>query len=320
MPRITIIRATVVMAVLMAAGRLMSQTTDAQRHLSDLITSTTLDRKGTDPWHLRVNYQLFDVAGKPTITGTAEEWWIAPGRLRQTFSPELKGRDAALVQLLLEQVIHPISPLELDSKSYVVEAKRTLGKTEFTCLLESESPIGPLEIANWFGQQYCIEPGTNSLRISYDSVASVVARNSLAHFRNLEIGFDVSLAFNGKTAIKGHIGLLENYQPDKNDPPPLPPSPIQSGQSVASKLVNKVQPTYPLLAKQMHKTGTVVLYAVISTEGKVVKLDVIASPYESLSGAALAAVKQWTYKPYLVDGVPTELKSVVTVSFHLAGY
>jgi protein TonB len=83
-------------------------------------------------------------------------------------------------------------------------------------------------------------------------------------------------------------------------------------------LVRKVNPTYPPLARQARISGTVVLRAVISKDGSIENLSLV-SGHPMLAPAAIDAVKQWKYKPYLLNGEPVEVDTEVQVNFTLAG-
>ncbi|MGE5204437.1 MAG: energy transducer TonB [Chlamydiota bacterium] len=83
-------------------------------------------------------------------------------------------------------------------------------------------------------------------------------------------------------------------------------------------LVHKVQPEYPQIAKQAHIQGSVVLHAVIGKDGQVQGLQVV-SGHPMLTASAINAVKQWRYKPYMLNGQPTEIDTTITVNFTLAG-
>ena len=83
-------------------------------------------------------------------------------------------------------------------------------------------------------------------------------------------------------------------------------------------LVRKVNPVYPPLARQARISGTVVLRAVISKDGSIENLSLV-SGHPMLAPAAIDAVKQWKYKPYLLNGEPVEVETQVQVNFTLAG-
>jgi len=83
-------------------------------------------------------------------------------------------------------------------------------------------------------------------------------------------------------------------------------------------LVRKVNPNYPPLARQARIQGVVILQAVISKDGNIENLQLI-SGHPMLAPAAIEAVKQWKYKPYLLNGEPVEVETQVQVNFTLAG-
>jgi len=105
-----------------------------------------------------------------------------------------------------------------------------------------------------------------------------------------------------------------------NLPPPPKEGPKRirvGGQVQTAKLVNKVQPIYPALAKQARIQGTVRLQAVIAKDGSVVELQVL-SGHPLLVQAALDAVRQWRYQPTLLNGEPVEVVTTIDVVFTLS--
>ena len=102
-------------------------------------------------------------------------------------------------------------------------------------------------------------------------------------------------------------------------PPKKPSGPVRiSGGVMAGTILSKVQPVYPAIARSARLSGTVVLSAKISKTGAIQDLSVISGP-AMLQGAAIDAVKQWRYKPYLLNGEATEVNTTVTVNFNLNG-
>jgi protein TonB len=83
-------------------------------------------------------------------------------------------------------------------------------------------------------------------------------------------------------------------------------------------LVHRVNPVYPPLARQARIQGMVMLQAQISKDGSIENLQLI-SGHPMLAPAAIEAVKQWKYKPYLLNGEPVEVDTQVQVNFTLAG-
>jgi TonB family protein len=85
---------------------------------------------------------------------------------------------------------------------------------------------------------------------------------------------------------------------------------------MAGQVLSRVNPIYPPDAKAAHLEGAVVLHAVISKTGEVRDLYVVSGPDE-LQASALDAIGQWIYKPYLLNGQPTEVETTITVNYKL---
>lgn len=109
-------------------------------------------------------------------------------------------------------------------------------------------------------------------------------------------------------------------------PPPPPPPPIPSaapsrikvgGNVAAHNLISQPRPVYPPEAKQAGIQGTVQLSAIIDREGRIEHLEVI-SGHPMLAPAALEAVKQWVYRPTLLNGQPVEVQTQIDVNFTLS--
>jgi periplasmic protein TonB len=83
-----------------------------------------------------------------------------------------------------------------------------------------------------------------------------------------------------------------------------------------AQLVNRIVPVYPELARQMRIEGTVRLQAVVARDGSVQSL-VILSGHPMLARAAVAAVREWRYRPTLLRGEPVEVETLITVIFTL---
>lgn len=97
------------------------------------------------------------------------------------------------------------------------------------------------------------------------------------------------------------------------------PQRVRVSQGVTEGLLTrKVQPAYPPLAKTARIQGDVVLNALISKNGNIENLRVM-SGHPMLVTSALDAVKQWKYKPYILNGEPVEVETTITVKFTLAG-
>jgi periplasmic protein TonB len=118
--------------------------------------------------------------------------------------------------------------------------------------------------------------------------------------------------------MNGVIGGIISNAPSAV-PKVATPQRVRVSQGVTQGMVlHKVQPTYPALARTARVQGSVVLAAVIGKNGAIQNLHVI-SGHPLLTQAALDAVRQWRYRPYILNGEPVEVDTQVTVNFSLSG-
>lgn len=118
--------------------------------------------------------------------------------------------------------------------------------------------------------------------------------------------------------VGGVIGSIVSNAPVAV-PKVATPQRVRVSQGVTEGLlVHKVTPQYPPIARQARIAGSVVLAALISKNGTIENLRVI-SGHPMLTASALDAVKQWRYKPYVLNGEPVEVETQITVNFNLSG-
>jgi TonB family protein len=90
------------------------------------------------------------------------------------------------------------------------------------------------------------------------------------------------------------------------------------GEVQAAKILSKVTPAYPAVAKAAGIQGTVILHAIIGMDGKPLSLRIINDQVDpELARAALEAVSQWHYQPTLLNGHPIEVDTTINVNFSL---
>jgi TonB family protein len=87
---------------------------------------------------------------------------------------------------------------------------------------------------------------------------------------------------------------------------------------IVNQIAHAVPPVYPVDAKKARIQGKVQLDAVIGKTGEVEQLKVVSGPKE-LQQSALDAVRQWTYKPFLLNGAPVEVETTISVIYSLGG-
>jgi len=120
-------------------------------------------------------------------------------------------------------------------------------------------------------------------------------------------------------------GVNGAYIPPTSHPvaPPEEKTPVMKERRKVSEmqqmaqLISRVEPRYPPLAIQIHREGRVELHAIISTTGTIESLEVISGdPFFIQS--ALAAVREWRYRPTILNGRPIEVDTRITVIYTLS--
>ena len=126
----------------------------------------------------------------------------------------------------------------------------------------------------------------------------------------------------GGTGNSGEAGVWRSLGNNiAVSPPPLaavPPRPIKVSHWAEGNVIYRVQPIYPPLARQARIQGPVQLRAIISKTGTIENLQAI-SGHPMLIQSALNAVRQWRYRPYMLNDEPIPIETEITVNFILSG-
>ena len=190
----------------------------------------------------------------------------------------------------------------------IPSAKASLFNPDTTATQESTTtPDGKFAFGDLPAGQYI-------LRIEKPGFASLFREFNVQSASNVERGLVLKL---GSAQEKGVAQVSAGERaayPQSLDPKQL----RIGGVEQQSKLTTKVQPVYPAPAKAAGTQGTVVLDTVISADGVPEEISVIASPSDDLTQSALEAVRQWRYRPTLLNGNPVEVTTEVRVSYTLA--
>lgn len=312
---------------------------DLKQRLSKARQETMLDADGMVPWHLKIAIQLLDKKGVTTEQGTVDELWVSPQKRRIVYDlPSFKGTELFLmdevyrtkgldyvpvtVEELLTEVLHPLgSVAEVDHSSPELRKQR-FGKIELECIMLSQPMPGVAFPPLGLFPTYCFDLDKPTLRMTFEIGSEASVRNQVGTFRGRSVATQLALEEKDVRVASGQVLTLATMTPNDADfvptsemekvedgPVSLEPSVVQA------KIMNRVPPRYPESAKQRHVQGAVILRAIIQTDGTVRSLHVVSTPDASLAFAALGAVRQWRYTPYLLNGKPRAVKTEVTVNF-----
>jgi TonB family protein len=320
------------------AGSAQDNTPKAR--IDRVFAATSLDDLNSKPWHATLSMTLFDKTGKNPIEATAEYWKSGDDSLRvitvgsdveTTLRHEGKnyrGVSGSAVPYLASAVfdafLHPgSSPSELESST--PEARNhSFGKVKLDCIMLSQPIKGLATAPLGLFPTYCMDTGTDTLRLTYDFGSRGINVVRGGKFLDHAVAAELAMTENNIVVARAKIGAMGTFTPA---PETFQPGPqlVQTGSGVArisgsvaqGQILNKIQPIYPAEAKSGHISGSVVLRAIIGRDGHIHILRVMSAPDSSLAIAALAAVRQWTYKPYLLNGEPTEVDTTIVVNFNL---
>jgi TonB family protein len=288
------------------------------------------------PWHLKASFQLFDEQGTVTDEGTYEEFWAGLQKARRIFSGKnfsgtefttekgefrtsLQGEIPLILVNARQDLLHPLpNEMTVERTTYTAKPFET-GSLKLTCITPSGAPGA---------STFCLSTNEPILRIYANPYSSTQALyNRVLRFDGITIAGDLKMIRNGKAVAALHVDAIETLDPtnDTAFTPPadakLIPIPLRvniSAGVAAGMIEYKVTPEYPEAAKEARISGTVVLQAVIGRDGRISALKVV-SGHQTLQQAALDAVRQWRYRPYLLNGDPVEVMTTINVIFSLGG-
>jgi len=301
--------------------------------------ANAIDGAGMLPWHLKMDAQLFDEKGKAKEQGTIEEWWGGPEMYRVVFTfpsytgTQLHNKDGAfetkggtfepgVLDDLLDQVVHPMRHEEEFDLGTPLLRNQKFGPVALECIMLNQA-IKKIAFPPWgLFPTYCLDPGKNDLRITNELGSLTLFRNRIGTFQGRLVAVDISGRSDELMAVTGHVTALTAVQLTDADFVPgddlvsVVESAAKVGAAtVAGRLLTRPDPVYPLEAKQNRIWGAVIMHAIIGRDGHIRSLRLISAADPSLAVSAIAAVRRWTYQPYVLNGTPTEVDTTITVNF-----
>jgi TonB family protein len=285
---------------------------------------------------------LFDAKGKNPVDATIEYWKSGAETLRvitlgastQTdLTHEGKHYRAssgdaipALASETFDSFLHP-GPMPADFETSKPELrKQSFGKISLDCIMLTE-PLRPLARSPLgLFPTYCLASGADRLVASYDFGSREITIQHQGRFLDHDVAVELEVGENNAVAAKAKVLSLVTFTPAADT---FLPGPELVAESIATARIGSAivaglkiggnVPVYPVEARENHVSGTVTLHAVIGRDGHVHRLRVKSAPDPDLAISALAAVRTWTYKPYLLNGDPVEVDTTIIVNYSLGG-
>ncbi len=334
----------VLLAIMVSVSAMASaQDTDLSARLERATALSSLGTIDQKPWHLKLDVTVFDDAGKNPRQGTIEVWRSGEdSRETEIFGADTYTRlqhgeevywsstgDALPYRVteILQQILHPgPTPDDLSSSTPTLH-KIKFGKVPVDCIMLTQAVKGVDKLPLGLYPTFCLRPDSDQILVTYNFGSRTVTIRSLGHFLDHVIPMQVEILEQTATVSTAKIESLATYKPQPNEFAPTPEMKRTAaniaripGGVLAGNIISKPQPVYPATAKANHVTGTVVLRAIIGCDGHVYALRPTSSPDSDLTISAIAAVRQWTYKPYLLNGVATEVDTTITVNYNMSPF
>jgi TonB family protein len=308
--------------------------TDPAALMQQAARTNGLAAAGIPSWRLKANYTLYDNTGAAARQGTYEVLWAGPQSYKRIVDQPpfhqvefdtahgllRSGDQHALPRAFDELQMALMAPLPSAENLAANHFKRTQRKVEqekLTCMEQKDLPEG-VEIAYCFGND---SAAVRAMALRAGQNLTERISNRVLSFEGHTLPGDVTIRMNGQTMLTAHVELIERLA--ETQLAELAPTAdavavhrrVNVSIGVAQgMLASKVPPRYPQDAKEKHISGTVVLAATIGTDGTVQQLSAESGPQE-LQQAAIDCVRQWRYRPYLLNNEAVEVHTKVNVIF-----
>jgi TonB family protein len=301
------------------------------------------------PWHFKVSYQLYDEDSKAAAKGTYEYWWAAPDTYRSTWiRPGMEQTDwhvqgkhfhagtgpslDFIERKLQSDLLTPLPRREdLDPKKVRLQRdEQKIGAVKLPCVMvmpKLPQNGHPEQVPSGEFPTFCFDPAHPILLAYYAFGSTTIGYNKITRVQGIVLPRDLTVFEGGRkalTATVDDVGAIASTAPElvpvteaKDEDAPKP---VETTSGVTTGLLlKKVNPSYPVQDKQNRIQGKVVLRALIGKDGNVHDLTVEEEPSPTLVGAALVAVSQWKYRPYMLNGEPMDISTTINVIFNLGG-
>ena len=303
-------------------------------------SESSIDDPALKPWHLKLTFQLLDKKGVPLEDGSIEEWWSAEAdkriytsasytatelrRGKEIYRTQGQASAPYILERMRDEVVHPLAN-DNEMLGVVPDLRvKTFGKVTLDCIM-LDRPIKnvafpPLGLF----PTYCLNQDNDRLRISVRYASEDVSRNAIGKFQERSVPIDFVVSLQGTAVAKAHIATLSGSAQDKSFFDPDDRLSLQNGAAtplsggvIAGRKISGDVPFYPDIDKQSHTTGTVHLHAVIGSDGHIHQLSVVDTPSPTLAISAMMAVRTWTYQPFLLNGLPCDVETTITVNYKM---
>jgi TonB family protein len=341
-------------AVLFSCGQFLMAQNDAPKLLPrdpkailDLTAPLyVFNAENAKPWHLSYRYRLAEDQGTARDSGKIDLWWSPNNVSRATWTrgdsvtSEWRTADGKRMKSAQGELIHGMEyrlsdavlfhfPKAKDYESGDPQLKLIplSGPEGERLCVALVSPNMTLESnsLNGVGTAYCFDSQKPVLVSSLMNHTITNQYSRIQSFENHNVAGHIEIVYAGKKSLEADLESSAEITADdaaftptpdaKEDIPQIKTITVKPGPMVVGNLLERVEPVYPLYAKALKIGGIVMIKGVIGKDGRIKDAVVVFSPHPSLSGAALEAVRQWRYKPYMLNGEPVEVQTTINLAF-----
>jgi TonB family protein len=288
-------------------------------------------------WHLKATYEVFTTDGTTGDAGTYEEWRVNEKQYRVALhSPSLNVEEFVTphgvfrvgqgdwprepLSAITSMIAGPTFPHNSDDTVFE-NFQKSFGAKAVPCTAFQKRSW---KIAVKDSPSFCFAPeNAVLLRASSYHASSQTVFEHIRSTRGHYLAYDMKRYLDGKLWLKVHVETLEGLSRAALSAltvpaGALPVTPrLHLTELPPDRLTSKINPDYPLNSRLDRLQGTVILDALIDKEGHIAWVRVIAGPVR-LQQPSLDAVRQWVYKPYLVDGHPVEVETEINLVFDMS--
>jgi TonB family protein len=241
---------------------------------------------------------------------------------------ETGGKPGVATSFHLKPLVQRNLQVKFTADSLLAELRKTFNAPEVTLLASSDlawrsgGPASVTQTVQMQGRDYVLvltplpRPGAVNFKVG------VVEEKGEKRIQKILLDTEIVLP-DGEVAMLGfrdsaeHSYFIAFYVQGRDEE--FGRDAVRVSGAVKPKLVKQVKPVYPKEAKEKRLQGKVIVEAVAGKDGKVKDVRPVSSPDPLLTQAALEAIRQWAYDPFLVEGAPKEVMFTVTVVFRLDG-
>jgi Gram-negative bacterial TonB protein C-terminal len=291
------------------------------------------------PWHLKASFEVFSADGPTSEAGTYEEWRVSKKQYRVALhSPSLSveeyGTEHGVFRIgqrdwpreplssITSLIAGPTFP-HISDDTVFENYQQSFGAQKAPCTAIKKRSV---PTSRKDSPAFCFAPANAVLL--YATASNAANQTVFEHIRSLRghyLAYDMKQYLEDKPWMKIHVDTLEGLGRAGLSALTVPAGAwpvtprIHLTEQAPDRLISKVAPIYPLAARLHQFQGTVVLNGLIDKEGHVTWLRALAGPV-SLQQPSLDAVRQWVYKPYLLDGQPAEVETEINLVFVLSSH